>query len=380
MSSEGGITTVEHSGFTVTSNSAASPEALKESLDVGKESPAEGAEKPEKPDISKAASEMGKKGGEAAAKAKAKAAREAKKEAKRDVGEDAGVGRTDGDSEPTEHAEGDGSGEAEVDASAEKPDAKRDNPRHDAQARIRELAEERKAERARADRLEREAYEYRQRLEEIQRERQKPAQEAKAQPAEDAEPQEGDYENYADYIKAVARHEYKMASREAQKQAEVHQRAAAHVHRVTQTADAFKAALNKAAEADPEVREKLDPEVMGYGPSFMLEPGQRPEPKNWIADELLSAPERAPALLLYLSEHPAERQRLVALSSPREVTRELTRISDRLDAATAGTSVERRVSKANPPPTPVGGSPAVASGTRFKPGMSLDDYARVWKP
>ena len=305
---------------------------------------------PEEPKegLSKAASELGKKGGEAAAKAKA--AREAKKE------DEDGTKPDERRESRSAEAAGD-EPEAETEAA---PDPKKGNPRHDPSARVAQSRREVKEAEARAERAEREASEYRYRLEQAERERQKPAQEAKAQPAEDAEPQEGDFEQYSDYVKALARHEYGKAAREAQQQYEVHQRAAAHVQRVTQTADSFKAALNKAAEADPEFRERLDPEVMGYGPSFMLEPGQRPGPPNWIADELLSAPDRAPSLLLYLSEHPAERQRLVALSSPREVTRELTRISDRLDAANTGPSSERRVSKAKPPVTPVTGSPNTA--------------------
>lgn len=321
------------------------------------------AEEP-KEGLSKAASELGKKGGEAAAKAKAKAAREAKKEAKADDGDEddsvhrAGSERTAGAEAKTEVSEEET--ESGATSEAQEP-SKRGNPRHDPTARVAEATRQAKEARERAERAEREASEYRYRLEQAERAKQ-PAQEARPAPSEDAEPQEGDFENYSDYVKALARHEYKTAAREAQQQYQVHAQAAAHVQRVTQTADAFKAALAKAAESDPELHEKLAPEVMNLGPSFMLEPGVRPGPHNWIADDLLSAPDRAPGLMLYLSEHPAEFQRIAALSSPRAVTRELAILSVKLsDAATNGTSSERRVSKAKPPVTPLTGSPHTAS-------------------
>jgi len=118
--------------------------------------------------------------------------------------------------------------------------------------------------------------------------------------------------------------------------------------------------LAKAAESDPEFSDYVAPVLAEIGlPTRLLPKGERPDGRNWIADDLISAPEHAPAVLRYLKEHPDEHQRIAALRSPREVTRELARL-DRVEAATAGTSSTREVSKAHPPVRPVTGTPHTA--------------------
>jgi hypothetical protein len=118
---------------------------------------------------------------------------------------------------------------------------------------------------------------------------------------------------------------------------------------------------------------------MELSTSFQLEKGQAPTAPNWLADEFILSPEQAPALMLHLTEHPEEFQRLVALPTRREVTREVTRLAARLEAATAGASPEpeKQVSKAAPPVRPVTGAPYIADAEEYRPGMSFDDYARV---
>ena len=94
-------------------------------------------------------------------------------------------------------------------------------------------------------------------------------------------------------------------------------------------------------------------------------PSHPPDAANWIADDLMSFPERARVLLPYFAEHPQELIRIADFKSPRAVTRELTLIESRLDA-TSGTPPETRsgskpeVSKAKPPVPPVTGSPRVS--------------------
>src|SRR5574341_744397 len=91
-----GIASAQVGQWNVESNSTTSA-ALKEALSEHPEAKkgSDGQPKPEeaKPDTSKAASELGKLGGEASAKAKAKAAREAKKAEKESEPESAEPGR-----------------------------------------------------------------------------------------------------------------------------------------------------------------------------------------------------------------------------------------------------------------------------------------------
>ena len=83
----------------------------------------------------------------------------------------------------------------------------------------------------------------------------------------------------------------------------------------------------------------------------------------------------------YFEEHGDEFQRIAALTNPRAVSREMAKIEARLESATAGDSTKRDedVSRAAPPVRPVTGKPYVTESGEWKPGMTLDDYAPIWK-
>ena len=68
---ESEVTTVEHEGFRIDSNSGASKDDIVSSLSQPKPGDEPEAKTDDKPDLSKAASDLGKKGGKAAAKARA---------------------------------------------------------------------------------------------------------------------------------------------------------------------------------------------------------------------------------------------------------------------------------------------------------------------
>ena len=368
--------TVSVGGFEVTSShegAAAMVESLKPS-EADSDAPKilrDGGQDVEEPDpISKAASELGKKGGEAAAKAR-KEALKAKpiKDAPAKEG-DEGKDRAAA-TEPANESETEPANEP-----TEAESTKKGNPRHDPQARVAEATRQ-------AAEAKREAAELRARLDRIERERTAPPEQRPPAPQAQApteKPQAQDYESYEEYLDARDA----WRDQESQRRQHAHQQASKRQQEVTGAIDGFKAALSRAGAADPEFGSKIAPEVWALEPSIAVPPGQPKTAQHWIADDFLSAPERAPALMLHLSEHPAELQRIAALSSPRAVTRELAKIEvtleARTDAATAGTSPEREVSKANPPVTPVTGSPSVASGPRYREGMSLDEYASSWKP
>ena len=123
----------------------------------------------------------------------------------------------------------------------------------------------------------------------------------------------------------------------------------------------FATSMQETIKSDPDFMERVAPGVSSLVPTIELEDGRRPSAENWIADELVLSPKDAPALMLYLTEHPDDFQRIAALRTHREVTRELARLP--LDAAPAGTSPRgRNVSKAFPPIRPVSGEPHVTQG------------------
>lgn len=374
-------TTVAVGGFEVTSNTtdtAGMVESLKPQtpdspeprvlVDQGK--PVK--DEPES-DLSKAASELGKEGGKAAAKARKaiKPIPDAPKETKAD----------DTSSVPVEPSESESGDDADADAeaagAAEAKD-KRGNPRHDPQARVAQATREAKEARERAAALEA-------RLERLERERTAPPADARPEPRAEApqKPKPEEFESYEEYLDARDKHNREEWTREMTQRQQAHETASRHVQRIAGAVDGLKASIAKAVETTPDFHERVSPEIMGFMPSFTLDRNtQRPNATNGIADYLLSAPDRAPDLMLYLTEHPQDLQRIAALSSSHAVTRELAKLEARLDAVTAGVSSEPpKSSQANPPVRPVTGAPSVASGNGApRPGESFDSwYARVGK-
>lgn len=352
--------TVQSGDFTITS-SHETPEQM--TAELGNDTKVETTDDGNgEPDLSKAASELGKKGGEAAA---AKRAAEAKEAAK---AEKAAKAKPE-----TEEAD-----EAAPDERTDE-EKKLGKPRHDPKARMleatrKEAAAKREAEAARQE-LARERQERARLQAELEQARTGKQPEERPQPRQVApdEPKEEDYDDYKEYLRAVARHEVHQEQRkaaEARREQERHQRISEHITR-------FSESMTKAAKADPEFASRVAPEVMDLQPTITLDGSRPPDARNYIADEFLASPEDAPTLVLHLSEHPEDLQRIAALRSRREVTRELARIVTRLekstDAATTDNSSEPTVSKARPPVKPVTGAPPIA-GEPDPDTSSFDDH------
>lgn len=361
-----GIASAQVGQWNVESNSTTSA-ALKEALSEHPEAKkgSDGQPKPEeaKPDTSKAASELGKLGGEASAKAKAKAAREAKKAEK--------------ESEPE-------SAEPEVEAVTAEPAAepekaepakkdRRGDPRHDPRARMHEatreaaelkrvLAEERRERERMAARLEA--------LERGERPEDKP----KPKIFDPAKPAPEDFEDYEDYLDA--RDEYNR-----RKWDDGQRRRFAEAQEEQTFVGQARSFIEKVKEAVPDFSERMAPAVLKLRPHFALDQSERPDGTNFLASELFYSPDSAPGVMLYLSEHPEELDRIGAMATPREVSRAVGRIEDRLEAAAPagnGEGKEKPTSKAAPPIKPVSGASVVADDEDYKPGMSLDAYATIW--
>jgi hypothetical protein len=380
--------TVTVGGFDVTSNTpaaevAASLTSTKEGAPVPEIVRDQGRtitpEDKEKAKLAEAASELGKEGGKAAAAKRAEAAKEKGKEA-------APAGK-----EATPPAE------AEPAAKDEKDEDRKSRAKQRVEEATRELAaakRETAAERVERERLEARVAE----LERAQPKREaapadsRPAPASRdAAPADDPKPKVEDFETYEDFVEAKARHAAREEFRTHQRKADAQGRAAAYWRGVETRADKFNERVAGVPGDDPQHQAKFDEFMAGISTDVAslrvtadLKPGERPGPRNMIADEIFNS-EQAPALMQHFTKHPEDLQRIAALRSPRDVLREMAKLEARVEGATAGNPPptgrpmpKSDVSMAPPPVSPVTGAPHIAE-EGYRPGMSFDDYARGWK-
>lgn len=380
VSAEPGIVSVSEGDFTVTTNTGTAEEVT-ESLRQ-QEAPAEPEKDDEKPDLSKAASELGKKGGEAAARAR-KAAEAKKEPAEKPEAKPA---------EEPDEAESEKRKLADDIAKEPDPEKKKQlASERVAEATRRAAAKVREAE-ARAAKIEAEAQTLRARLEAAERGAQSGTGDARngaatgkgpsAAPSfdeSDPEPQQGDFEDYAEYIKAVSAHTYRAEHRKVQREQGARQFADSAV----QHFDSFRSRVNEAVKDGSHKLDDLIPfEEVVSNCSYVQPPGQALTAFNVINDELLGARQPA-ALMAFLKGKPEAMRYLLGLPSRDAITREMARIegalarsSQRSEGATTGTPpTEREVSRAEPPVTPVAGSPSVASPAP-RNGESDDEWFR----
>ncbi|HEX6038909.1 hypothetical protein [Longimicrobium sp.] len=319
---------------------------------------------PDEAKVSEAASELGKRGGQAAAEARKKAAK-AKPAAEPE--------QPEAEAKPEEN---------EQEAEREQAEPRKGNPRHDPTARVAQATRE-------AAEARREAAELKRRLAELEARVSRPADPTPAQPAqpqrqaapapdEDQEPKEDDFENYADYVKAAGAHAARREFRQLQERQQREARAAEFQASVRGYVTKFSERLAAAGQGEtPEERHaefmsRLSPEVQNLRPSLSLEHPSMAGPLNVLADQIVAS-EHSAGLLVFLSENPDALQRFATLRSPHDVVREVAKIEYRLEAATAGASAKPAVSQAKPPFRPVNGTPSTADAA---PGddASFDEH------
>jgi hypothetical protein len=350
MSDEiGPIATVTHDGFSISSNEGSAKD-IKANLDSDAApldgTPEEAEEvkaKAEKEKRSKAASELGKAGGKAAAEARA---------AKDDLVDEA---------EPEK-------GEDEVE------DTRNGNPRHDAKARIQQLARERAAERAKNVALEA-------RLAALEAERAAPRVEPTTErpngstaPTGDGEPSPEGFETYEEYVKAVARHAARQERETVLREAEEHQRTQTYAQEVVKRVETF----NERIRAEPELLERVDSRLLHLQPTFTLAPGTQAGPGNCLADEIVES-EMAPKLMLYFSENEAEVVRILKLPNPREIFRAVVKLEDKLAGAAPEPVAEParpQISQARPPIRAVSTSAQITEED-LSDDMDFDKHYRI---
>lgn len=355
------ITSAEVNGFNVETNTGETPEEITESLKTEEEAEEEADE------LSEAASELGKRGAKAAAKARQKAAKEAKKAEAEQAAEEP--------QETDEPEEQEAKGEESEEEEAEEEDKKPPKNKRDARTRVLEATRQAAEAKRERDELRREVEYLRKSVEEARR----PPQEQKEPAPQDGdkEPIEDDFDNYRDYVRAAARWEARQEFKQQQE---------ARTREQQQRAldDRLVAQINKFGDAIRPHVDTFSPEVLALKTEFQLRPGERPTASNWIANELFTDTENAPALMSHFTEHPDVLQRIAALPTPRDVTREMAILVTRLTAAspTGSNGAEREeVSKAKPPVKPVAGAPYVADGTKApKEGEDFDAWLQRTRP
>lgn len=384
MGDEGGTVSAEVGGWNVDSNSAGSAEALQETLNTTSAAP----EEKEKPDVSEAASELGKEGGKASAKKRKTEAKEAEKAEKEAKPEE----KPEGDKQEAKPEEGK---EEKPEGDEEKPEKEEKPARKPRSARERMLeATHKEAEAKRALREERERVAgLEARLQALEqgrgpaaspegpdgRPRASEGQSETQGPGPKPDPES--FDSYEEYLDARDEHNRQVWTEnlrkeynQGQEQVQQQQFAAAVDRTLGQAIETFR----------EQVADKMDQfsdDVVALKAEFQLGEGEQATGENWIANELIFVPESAPALMTYFSEHPDELQRIATLSTPRAVSREMAKLEARLGGAATtgdGPEPEPEVSRASPPLTPVRGSAHVADTDGYRQGMTLDEYQKHW--
>lgn len=359
------VGTVEHAGFTI-SGTGVSEESLK-ALDPGNGEAAPAGDEKETADpkdaLSKAASELGKKGGEAAAKARKEAAKESAKPIKPIPDKPAAKNEVAAPVEPAKEA-------AEPEAkeeTAEEIEERKSRARERVEQATRDAAEAR-----------REVQRLREELERTRREIARPEGKAEpeAAPKQEAKgkPDPEQFERYEDYLDARDQYNREQWEAEHKQRQALEQRS----QRVNGAMETFFGKLGEAAKADPDFHGRTVSFVGELQPSFLVKSGEI-KGLNRLSDEIILS-EHSGKLVDYFSEHRDEYQRLATLQA-REITRAVAKIEARLEDATSGnpSSTERpaskpAVSQAPPPVRPVTGVPSTASGGVYREGMSFDEW------
>lgn len=346
--SPSGTNSVSTDGWTIQSNTASADEIQKglESLPKAERQikpipdKPKGEAKDEKPDLSKAASALGREGGKAAA--------EARKQ------------RAESEPVPDVHGVDERAGDLE-EKGEEVPEKPLGKPRDDPRARMLEAT--RQAAEAKRER------DYYRALYEQARQGQ-PQAEPETPQLEKPPFKPEDFPEYEDYLSAREAWTLDRWRQQAAQEAEL----SGFANRIDSAVQDFHGRIQEAF--GQEYESKISEEVRLLRPSFALSAGEPVGAENVVADEILSS-ERAPALMVYLSEHPEVFQRLATLPSPQAVQREMAKLEGRLEAATTATQPQlRSVSKAPPPVRPVTGTP-MTSENELTGEESYDEHVRI---
>jgi len=304
---------------------------------------------------SEAASELGKLGGKASAEARAKAKEEPEPKPKAEAKPEAKPDKAK--TEPEAKAkEAKGEEPKPEPKEPEKP-AKEGDPRHDARARINQLARERAEAIDRAERAER-ALQERERAEQRQ------------QQTEASRPRRDQYQSDEEYAEALADHRFNEKQREAEQTARVRSVAERRADHIVK--------YNERIQKDPEFSAKVDPRLLEMRPDFMLEEGEPLGPSNVIAGAIARS-EHVVALGYHFTEHPEEMEALLRMGSPEEILLAMGRLEAKLSAPKPKPREPEPEAESEAPP-PI--KPLAASSVPEKPdltdsGLDFDRFRQL---
>lgn len=302
--------------------------------------------------VSKAGSELGKAGAEARAAKRAEEAKAAKK------------------AQPAEDAD-----EDEDDESAK---GKPGDLREQIKERSRDLAEHKRE--LAAERSERQKLAARLAELEAPKRTAEPVRAAPAAPAA-GKPKASDFENYEDFIEAMADHkaEEKFAARE--KSGQERERTAKIDKDIHEWKSGFSNRIQERVKAEPDYLSKLSEEVKALKPIYnAIRDGEPVTASNYVADRLISS-KRAPDLAMYFSVNKGELERLATLRTTEDVLYEMAKIEATLPdsnsaVASTGSGSTSWSSKAKPPVKPVTGSPSIGSDDDLTDDAPLSAHVR----
>lgn len=278
--------------------------------------------------VSKAASELGKRGGEAAAKA-----REERKAA-------------EAKPEPKEAAEA--KPEAKPDDKPAEPEEKphRGDPRRDPEARVRAAT----SQLAEANRRNQQLEERLARLEQAVQPP-KPAAEEQRQAEAPVKPTVDQFSTYEEYVEALADYKADQRIRETLSRIEAQQQQSAAKQEVMRNLGTLDAQFQEAQKADPSVVERLDPRLLSTMSGALANPGDWSEHPGRLLTHLLMNSEQGFAMMLHLSENEDAAIGLIKQPNPLAMSRAFGLLEAKLAAQQS--QPDRRPSQAPPPLKPL---------------------------
>lgn len=316
--------------------------------------------------LSKAAAELGKKGGEAAARAR-KAAEKADKGKEKAA---AAEGDGDPEPEPAEEEEAPREGESEAEERARKTRA-----RERVEQATRQAAEAKRQLRAAEERHQRELAQAR--AEAAQRQPRQEQEEQPEQPRRLTEkPRSENYENYDEYLDDRDRWNRQEWQHEQEREAYAHD----YATRATQGIESFRGRVAEAIKADPDLANDVIPfEDVLRNSSLRVPPGHETA-FNMVNDAILESDVPGP-LMRYFRQNPDDVRALLRLGPDRaSIARKMGSIEERirksLEGATSGNPpTKRAVSQAPTPVRPVTGTPRTAAD-ELDDSRPLSDFVK----
>jgi hypothetical protein len=260
---------------------------------------------------------------------------------------------------------------AEISAEEDKAKKHEGQPKFDPRARVQEatrkLAEERDRNRALEERLAR-----------LERAQGVSGEPAVPEPAPEKPVPQG-FATYEEYVEALTDwktdEKIKVLTEKAQKRAAIDEQAASAVEKVTR----FNERITEATQADPQLLERVDPEILEMRPTFLLPPNVPPQADNDIAQALFVS-KHSPALMMHLSQNPSELRELRSLPDTAAVMLAMgaleARVTGQPTPAPGPTPVPAPVSQAKPPVRPIAPSPPRAEED-VDDDTPLDEHIRI---